>query len=94
MLHLRIMHERWQDIVLSICILGFNIALVPTLLSKRHNPHAGTGIMTALFQVVAFFVYLTLHLWYSAAMGLLNAILWGIIVLQSLAAHPSAKRKR
>jgi hypothetical protein len=88
------MHEHWQDIVLSSCILGFNIALIPTLFSKRHNPHVGTGIMTAAFQVVAFFVYINLHLWYSAAMGMLNAVLWAIIVTQSLTAPKATKRKR
>ena len=85
------MHH-WQDIVLSLCILGFNIALLPTLLSKKHNPHANTGIMTAFFQLVAFAVYLNLHLWYSATMGLLNAVLWTAIVFQSLSA-PARRHK-
>jgi hypothetical protein len=88
------MHQHWQDLVLSTCILGFSLALIPTLLSKKHNPHASTGIMTALFQLVAFTVYISLHLWYSAAMGLLNAILWTVIVAQSVTALKSSKRRK
>lgn len=74
---------QWQDIVLATCILGFNIALFPTIFSQ-YKPHAGTGIMTAFFQIVSFIVYSTLQLWYSAAMALLNATLWSIIVAQKI----------
>lgn len=88
------MPQHWQDLVLSTCILGFNLALIPTLLSKKHNPHAGTGITTATFQLVAFTVYTSLHLWYSAAMGLLNAILWAVIVVQGLSTQKRPQRKR
>ena len=88
------MHEHWQDLVLSTCILGFNIALLPTLFSKRHNPHVGTGIITSFFQLIAFVVYINLHLWYSAAMGLVNAVLWSIIVAQGLGAPKRAKTKK
>lgn len=85
------MHEHWQDLVLSTCILGFNLALIPTLLSKKHNPHVGTGVMTASFQLIAFVVYINLHLWYSASMGLLNAVLWAVIVVQGIAALQHTK---
>lgn len=85
------MHEHWQDLVLSTCILGFNIALVPTLLSKKHKPHASTGIITAIFQLAAFSVYLSLHLWYSASMAVLNAVLWIVLAIQKLTVPTKAK---
>jgi len=88
------MHLHWQDLVLATCILGFNIALLPTLLSKKHHPHVNTGIMTAFFQLAAFAVYINLHLWYSASMGLLNAVLWLVLVAQGLAAQKPSGRKR
>jgi hypothetical protein len=69
------MHHQWQDTVLAISILGFNIALIPTIFHK-HKPHAITGVMTAFFQLSAPVVFISLSLWYSAAMGLLNASLW------------------
>jgi hypothetical protein len=53
------MHHHWQDFVLAICILGFNIALLPTIFS-RHKPHASTGILTALFQLSSLVVYISL----------------------------------
>ena len=88
------MHLHWQDLVLATCILGFNLALIPTLISKKHQPHVNTGLMTAFFQIIAFVVYINLHLWYSAVMGMLNALLWLIIVMQGLAVHKPVKRKR
>lgn len=84
------MHIQWQDVLLSACILGFNIALLPTLFS-RHKPHASTGIMTAFFQLVAFVVYISLSLWYSAIMAMINAILWTIIVIQKIMQHKKTK---
>jgi hypothetical protein len=87
------MHHHWQDFVLSICILGFNIALIPTLVSK-HKPHAITGVITVIFQLAAFAVYVSLHLWYSAAMGLLNALLWTAIVIQKVTMPQKKHRKR
>lgn len=84
------MQLQWQDLVLSTCILGYNIALFPTIYSK-HKPHTSTGLITAFFQVVAFVVYISLGLWYSASMALLNATLWMIIVFQKMAL---AKKKR
>jgi|GEM_PF-620050 len=86
------MHFQWQDILLSACILGFNIALFPTIFS-RHKPHASTGMMTAFFQLVAFVVYVSLSLWYSAAMAMLNAVLWSIIVIQKLTLRQKVQRK-
>jgi hypothetical protein len=87
------MHHHWQDFVLAICILGFNIALIPTIFSK-HKPHASTGMLTALFQLAALVVYLSLSLWYSAAMSLLNAVLWIIIVMQKLNQAKPTRRKK
>ena len=87
------MHVSWQDVVLAACILGFNLALLPTLMS-RHKPQPGTGVMTAFFQIVGFVVYVSLALWYSAAMALLNAVLWGIIVFQKLSQKPTSRRRR
>jgi len=87
------MHHHWQDIVLAVSIFGFNIALIPTIFSK-HKPHASTGILTALFQLLALVVFISLSLWYSATMSLLNAILWTVIVVQKLnSTKPKAKKR-
>jgi hypothetical protein len=88
------MHHHWQDVVLAITILGFNLALLPTIFS-RHKPHASTGILTALFQFSAFVVYCSLSLWYSAAMSILNATLWTVLVAQKLhGTKPEAMRPK
>lgn len=88
------MYHHWQDVVLAISILGFNFALLPTIFTK-HKPHATTGILTALFQLSALIVFVSLSLWYSAAMSLLNASLWIVIVIQKLkSTEPKATKQK
>ncbi|GAC1388081.1 MAG: hypothetical protein NVS1B7_7710 [Candidatus Saccharimonadales bacterium] len=71
----------WQDVVLAVCIFGFNVALVPSVLSKQ-KPAIPTSVLTASFQVTILTVYINLHLWYSAVMSLINATLWSILGIQ------------
>ena len=75
------MHHHWQDFVLAASILGFNIALFPTV-SGESKPAIATSLLTVLFQVAALVVFISLALWYSAAMSLMNALLWAILALQ------------
>lgn len=81
----------WQDFVLAISILGFNIALIPSIVSK-HKPHVSTGVLTVIFQLSAFVVFVSLSLWYSAAMSFLNAILWTVLVIQKLTDSKAMKQ--
>ncbi|HET7320415.1 MAG TPA: hypothetical protein VFI84_02395 [Candidatus Saccharimonadales bacterium] len=74
------MHH-WQDTILAVSILGFNIALVPTVFGKS-KPHLSTSITTVIFLLATVVVYVSLSLWYSASMGFLNATLWTILATQ------------
>jgi predicted membrane protein len=87
------MHHHWQDIVLAISILGFNLALIPTIFTK-HKPHVTTGILTAVFQSSALVVFISLSLWYSAIMSFINAALWILIVVQKMNEPKLVRKKR
>lgn len=79
----------WQDIVLSISFAVFNIALIPSVISK-HKPAIGTSLLTTTFLIPGLIVYISLSLWYSAAMTLINIILWATLLIQK---HNQLKEK-
>jgi len=74
-------HHHWQDIVLSISLLAFNIALLPSVTGK-HKPRLTTSLLTALFLIPELVVFMTLSLWYSFAMTFVNASLWATLAIQ------------
>jgi len=83
------MHH-WQDTLLAVCILGFNISLLPTVFGKT-KPAIKTSILTSFFQSGALVAYVGLKLWYSMIMSLINLILWSILAIQQyyIAKHNS-----
>lgn len=74
---------QWQDLVLAICVLAFNIALVPSVIGKD-KPRISTSLMTFVFLLPQAYVFLTLSLWYSFIMSATNAILWFILAIQKV----------
>ena len=74
----------WQDLVLATSYIVFNIALIPSIIGKD-KPNLKTSIITATFQIPCFIVYLSLSLWFSAALAALNFSLWAILALQKKA---------
>lgn len=74
------MHQ-WQDYVLAISYIVFNIALIPSIIG-HDKPNLKTSIITATFQVPCFVVYLSLSLWFSAALAALNFSLWATLAIQ------------
>lgn len=74
----------WQDLVLATSYIVFNIALIPSIIGKD-KPNLKTSIITATFQIPCFIVYLSLSLWFSAALAALNFSLWATLALQKKA---------
>lgn len=72
----------WQDIVLSISVLAFNIALIPSLVGKQ-KPRMTTSLITAVFLIPQVIVFFSLSLWYSFAMALINSLLWFTLLAQA-----------
>jgi hypothetical protein len=73
--------DNWQDIVLSISVLAFNIALIPSLIGTQ-KPLIMTSLITASFLIPQVIVFFSLSLWYSFAMALINSVLWFSLALQ------------
>ena len=75
--------HHWQDAVLAISFAVFNIALIPSVLSK-HKPALGTSLLTTTFLVPGLVVYISLSLWYSVAMTIINIGLWATLLVQRI----------
>jgi hypothetical protein len=73
----------WQDIVLAIGALIFDIALIPSILSE-HKPAVWTSSLTAGVLAVFAVTYASLSLWYATVTTVLASILWGVLLLQKL----------
>jgi hypothetical protein len=73
--------HRWQDYVIALSIIAFNIALLPSIFGKD-KPRLATSVMTALFLIPQFIAFFTLSLWFSFSMCLVNALLWGTLAVQ------------
>lgn len=71
----------WQDSVLAICVLAFNIALIPSVIGMQ-KPTLLTSVMTALFLLPEILVFYSLSLWYSFIMVFINASLWTTLAIQ------------
>jgi len=71
----------WQDYVLTLGLIVFNLALLPVLKSKEKPPLI-TSVPTVVFQYAFALTFITLHLWFSAAGSFVNGTLWGILAYQ------------
>lgn len=87
------MYYHWQDIVLTICIFVFNLALIPSVLGKS-KPEVSTSIVTATFLTLTVVVYISLSLWFSATMQAINASLWTALAIQKMKQTKLKKHKR
>ncbi|TAH33465.1 hypothetical protein EYC59_05030 [Candidatus Saccharibacteria bacterium] len=74
------MHS-WQDVVLAISLLAFNLALVPSVVGKQ-KPRVATSLTTGLFIVPQLVAFASIKLWYSFAMAFINATLWFTLAVQ------------
>ena len=73
--------DNWQDVVLSVSVLAFNFALVPSLIGEQ-KPRMATSLITALFMMLQVIVFFSLSLWYSFSMALINSLLWFLLLAQ------------
>lgn len=71
----------WQDIVLGVGNFVLVLALLPSILSSS-KPAIATGIMSAAALLSFGVVYVSLHLWFGAAMVSLSGLLWIVLAIQ------------
>ena len=80
----------WQDIVLAISFAVFNIALIPSVISN-HKPALGTSVLTTTFLIPGLIVYISLSLWYSVIMTIINISLWSTLLIQRVILNKKQK---
>lgn len=71
----------WQDYIIAIGALVFNLALIPSIRSAQ-KPAILTSAPTAVVLYVFAGTFVSLHLWYSAAMQLVGGSLWAVLAIQ------------
>jgi len=78
----------WQDAVITIIMIAFSYALIPQVYQgfkqKKGFINLQTSIITSLGMYILTFTYITLELYFSATMGLINAILWTTLFFQKI----------
>lgn len=70
------------DLIFTVGGLVFLVALIPLVVSKRAFAPRATSVPTALVLTVFVFNYLHIHLYYSASVGAITALLWWFIALK------------
>lgn len=86
------MHQ-WQDVVLAISVLMFNVALLPSVWSKD-KPALATSLLTIPPLAAGIVVFLSLSLWYSVIMQTINLSLWVTLALQVLKRGPQKSKRQ
>ena len=66
---------RWQDIVIALAYVFFDLALIPSLRSKD-KPALQTSLITGLLNIVMAITQITLGLYISSVATFINASLW------------------
>jgi hypothetical protein len=78
----------WQDYLILICNIVFSYALIPTIIhnykKKRSSVQVQTAFLTTLGLVVVGATYITLKLYLSTAISFVMALLWLILLIQSI----------
>lgn len=82
----------WQDVALTVANLSFSIALLPSVFSE-HKPALATSLMTTAGLIVIAVSFVTLSLWLSTAIVILNALIWLTLAFQVIfQRHSTLKR--
>lgn len=80
--------NQWQDLVLSVSFIVFNVALIPSIRSKD-KPALQTSLITTTFLIPGLIVYMSLSLWFSAVLTAINISLWLTLAIQVYARDKS-----
>jgi hypothetical protein len=78
----------WQDIIITIANILMGYALIPQIYkgfkSRKNYITVQTGIITTIALYIMGTTFLTLKLYLSSGITLFNAILWMILLIQSI----------
>ena len=72
----------WQDVILTAGTVIFLLALIPTMVGST-KPARATSAMTGTVLLVFAATYLTLDLYFTAAMTAITGAAWLLILVQT-----------
>lgn len=82
----------WQDFVFSIGSIIFALFQIPSILSDN-KPSAITSFGAALIMLAFSVTNITLELYISSGVMLLNSMLWVVLLLQKIRMGKKAKQQ-
>jgi hypothetical protein len=71
-----------NDLIFALGTIVFLLALIPSLITKN-KPNKKTSIITSLVLYVFTFNYISLAMYFSAAVGFVTATAWLVLYFQS-----------
>jgi len=78
----------WQDVVLSIVVIGFSYALIPQVIKgfkvKRGLITLQTGLITAIGLYICVIVNISLKLYVTGALNFCTATCWLLLAIQRI----------
>ncbi|HDL02338.1 MAG TPA: hypothetical protein ENH20_00720 [Candidatus Pacearchaeota archaeon] len=78
----------WQDTTITIAVIALSYALIPQIIknykAKKPLVSIQTAIITFIASITISITYLTLDLTLSSIMNFIVALLWAIILAQSI----------
>lgn len=76
------------DLIMSVCYAVLSCALIPQVINNMRNHRCGvllkTSLITAIALTVVFACMLIVELFLSAAITMITALLWWVLVLQRI----------
>lgn len=72
----------WQDYAIAAVQAIFAVALVPTILDKKHKPALSTCLLNGVGMAVLVAAYLSLNLWSSGIIAAVVGVQWFLLAMQ------------
>ncbi len=72
----------WQDYAIAAVQAIFVVALVPTVLDKKHKPALSTCLLNGVGMAVLVVAYLSLTLWSSGIVAVVVGAQWFLLAVQ------------
>lgn len=72
----------WQDYAIAVVQVLFAIALLPTILDKKHKPAISTSLLNTTGTGVLMAAYLSLELWSSGVVAGIVGAQWLLLAAQ------------
>lgn len=72
----------WQDYAIAVVQVIFAVALIPTIMDKKHKPALSTCLLNGVGMAVLVAAYLSLSLWSSSIVAAVVGAQWVVLGVQ------------